>query len=59
MKKTSFIALGMVFGGGLGIIFGTAFNHIEYGLPIGTGVGMLLGRVLQKRGEKCNAKDKN
>lgn len=58
MKKTSFIALGMIFGGGLGIIFGVAFNHIEYGLPIGTGVGMLLGRVLQKKYPNCNTKDK-
>lgn len=58
MKKTSFIALGMIFGGGLGIIFGVAFNHIEYGLPIGTGVGMLLGRFLQKKYPNCNTKDK-
>lgn len=58
MKKTSFIALGMIFGGGLGIIFGVAFNHIEYGLPIGTGIGMLFGRFLQKKYPNCNTKDK-
>jgi len=58
MKKTNYIALGMVFGGGLGIVFGAALNHIEYGLPIGTGIGMLLGLLLQKKGEKCTTKDK-
>lgn len=58
MKKTNYIALGMIFGGGIGMLFGAALNQIAIGLPIGAGIGMLVGLVLQKKYPNCNTKNK-
>jgi F0F1-type ATP synthase assembly protein I len=45
-NKTAFI--GMIFGAGIGIIF----NSTGLGLPIGTGVGFVLGMLIQQQQKK-------
>jgi len=47
MKKNNAI-LGMIFGAGIGIIF----NATGLGLPIGAGVGYVLGLVLSQQQNK-------
>jgi len=45
-NKTAFI--GMIFGAGIGIIF----NSTGLGLPIGAGVGLVLGMLIHQQQKK-------
>ncbi|WP_347174797.1 hypothetical protein [Polaribacter uvawellassae] len=47
-NKNAFI--GMIFGAGIGIIF----NSTGLGLPMGAGVGLVIGLMLDKQSKKNN-----
>ncbi len=50
-KKTIqyYAGIGMIFGGGIGLIFGLAiFSEVALGLVFGSGIGMALGAAFGK-----------
>jgi uncharacterized membrane protein len=51
-NKTNYTSYGMIFGAGIGMIFGAAFGFVAYGLPIGVGVGLLLGKIMDNKYSK-------
>ena len=51
MKNNSAI-LGMIFGAGIGIIFGST----GLGLPMGAGVGLVIGMMIENQKKKINIK---
>lgn len=57
MKNKNHIALGIIFGTGLGIILGVALNNTAIGLPIGAEAGVAIGVALSLNSKKCKPKD--
>ena len=49
--------LGLVFGAGVGLVFGTVFGNTAIGLVFGAGIGLVIGAGLdlrkRKRGGGC------
>ena len=50
--KTPSHGLGLIFGGGVGLVFGAAFKNPGLGLVYGAGLGLVLVTVLCARGSK-------
>ena len=44
--KNKYIALGLVFGAGIGLCIGILTNNIAIGLSLGAGAGLVLGAAL-------------
>ena len=46
--KHKYIALGLIFGAGIGLSVGIITNSIEISLPLGAGVGLIFGKLFKK-----------
>ena len=61
--KNNYIALGLIFGTGVGIIFGVATSNLAIGISIGLGAGIALGAalesILRNQKNKCEIKKSN
>ena len=53
--KNKYIALGLVFGAGIGLCIGILTNNIAIGLVLGAGVGLVFGTAI-KSGSHLNSK---
>jgi len=51
------VGLGLTFGGGVGLVFGAAFDAVEAGLVIGAGVGLVVATVFFALGSHAPAAD--
>ncbi len=56
-KSTSYMAIGMCLGCGIGMCFGVAFDNIGIGMCLGVSVGMCLGLALGSQQNKSNNKE--
>lgn len=54
--KNKNIALGLVFGAGMGLCIGILINSIAISLSLGTGAGLVLGTTLAAGVKKENEK---
>ncbi|MDT7833296.1 hypothetical protein RQM59_12955 [Flavobacteriaceae bacterium S356] len=54
--KNKQIALGALFGAGIGLCIGILSNNIAIGLSLGAGVGLVFGTALGTRFKKENEK---
>ena len=48
-KKKNYWFQGIIYGAGLGMIFGAAIGETAIGLPMGAGIGMVIGLRMSKR----------
>lgn len=51
--RSNYIALGLIFGTGIGISIGVATNNLAIGLSIGIGTGIALGAAIKKEKRNC------
>ncbi|MGB0895810.1 MAG: hypothetical protein ACPGU9_05585 [Flavobacteriaceae bacterium] len=51
--KNNYIALGLIFGTGIGISTGVATNNLAIGLSIGIGASLALGAAMKNEKRKC------
>lgn len=56
--KNKNIALGLVFGAGMGLCIGILIHSIAIGLSLGTGAGLVLGATLETGVKKEDEKHK-
>ena len=47
--KHKYLALGLIFGSGIGLCFGIVTNSIEISLPLGAGAGLIFGKLFKKK----------
>lgn len=57
--KNNHIALGLIFGVGIGITFGVATNNLAIGLSMGIGAGIALGAAFGSYVKKRNCENKD
>lgn len=46
--KHKYLALGLIFGAGIGLCIGAVTSSIAISLPIGAGVGLIFGKLFKK-----------
>jgi len=46
--KNKHLTLGIIFGAGIGLCIGVVTNSIAISLPLGTGIGLIFGRIFKK-----------
>ena len=46
--KNKYLALGLIFGGGIGLCIGVATTSIAISLPLGAGTGLIFGKLFKK-----------
>ena len=46
MNKSKFLAIGLVFGGLIGIVAGTVMDNIPMGIVFGGGFGLIMGLAI-------------
>ncbi len=48
-KKRNYVSYGMIYGAGIGLCLGAVMGNVPLGLPIGAGIVMLLGLIINKK----------
>jgi len=51
-SKAHYIGIGLVFGAGLGVVFGATFGNIGLSVTFGAAFGMIVGAALSGLGAK-------
>ena len=46
--KHKYVALGLIFGAGIGLCIGAVTSSIAISLPLGAGVGLIFGKLFKK-----------